>query len=128
MFKENLPKRDPCQGIFWPKNPPIWAAHTRTLNMLCTPPPGPSFILSKQKKESRTMIYISVTSHHNASYIFHNQRCLRKVKISSSRFLLLLLHPTRNGWIISVFLPALALIHSSNRPTGSDTIRSKLLR
>ena len=31
-------KRDPCLQNFGPKNPPIWAAHTRTLNMLCTPP------------------------------------------------------------------------------------------
>ena len=33
-------KRDPCLENLGPKNPPIWAAHTRTLNMLCTPPPG----------------------------------------------------------------------------------------
>ena len=32
-------KRDPCLENFWPKNPPIWVAHTRTLNMLCYPPP-----------------------------------------------------------------------------------------
>ena len=30
-------KRDPCLENLGPKNPPIWAAHTRTLNMLCTP-------------------------------------------------------------------------------------------
>ena len=30
-------KRDPCLG---PENPPIRAAHTRTLNMLCNPPGG----------------------------------------------------------------------------------------
>ena len=40
MFMQNLPKKDPCLENFWPKNPPIWAAHTRTFNMLCTPPPG----------------------------------------------------------------------------------------
>ena len=33
-------KRDPSLENLGPKNPPIWAAHTRTLNMLCTPPPG----------------------------------------------------------------------------------------
>ena len=38
MFIENLPKNDPCLENFGPKNPPIWAAHTRTINMLCTPP------------------------------------------------------------------------------------------
>ena len=32
-------KRDPCLENLGPKNPPIWAAHTCTLNMLCTPPP-----------------------------------------------------------------------------------------
>ena len=32
-------KRDPCLENLGPKNPPIWAAHTRTLDMLCTPPP-----------------------------------------------------------------------------------------
>ena len=41
-------KMDPCLENLGPKNPPIWAAHTRTLNqgapalpalnMLCTPP------------------------------------------------------------------------------------------
>ena len=31
-------KRDPCLENLGHKNPPIWAAHTRTLNMLCTPP------------------------------------------------------------------------------------------
>ena len=35
-------KRDPCLENLGPKNPPIWAAHTRTLNMLCTPLPGTS--------------------------------------------------------------------------------------
>ena len=34
-------KRDPCLENLGPKNPPIWAAHTRTLNMLCTPPGNP---------------------------------------------------------------------------------------
>ena len=38
MFKENLPKRDPRLENFGPKNPPILAAHTCTLNMLCYPP------------------------------------------------------------------------------------------
>ena len=33
-------KRDPCLENLGPENPPIWAAHTRTLNILCTPPPG----------------------------------------------------------------------------------------
>ena len=39
-------KRDPCLGNLGPKNPPIWAAHTSTLNMLCTPPGPeiPSFV------------------------------------------------------------------------------------
>ena len=32
-------KRDPCLENFRPNNPPIWAVHTRTLNMLCYPPP-----------------------------------------------------------------------------------------
>ena len=32
-------KRDPCLENFGPKNPPIWVAHTRTLNMLCYYPP-----------------------------------------------------------------------------------------
>ena len=30
-------KRDPCLEKFGLKNPTIWAAHTRTLNMLCYP-------------------------------------------------------------------------------------------
>ena len=30
-------KMEPCLGNLGPKNPPIWAAHTRTLNMLFTP-------------------------------------------------------------------------------------------
>ena len=34
-------KRDPFLENFGPKNPPIWAAHTRILNMLCYPPPPP---------------------------------------------------------------------------------------
>ena len=38
IFMENLPKRGPLFREFCPQNPPIWAAHTRTLNMLCTPP------------------------------------------------------------------------------------------
>ena len=39
MFKENLPKKGSLFS-FEPKNPPIWAAHTRTLNMLFYPLPG----------------------------------------------------------------------------------------
>ena len=35
MFEEDLP-RDPCLEDYWPKNPPIWAAHTRTPSMLYT--------------------------------------------------------------------------------------------
>ena len=31
-------KRNPCLENLGSKNPPIWASHTRTLNMLCTPP------------------------------------------------------------------------------------------
>ena len=42
-FKENLPKRGPLFREFRTKNPPIWAAHTRTLNILCYPPPGGAF-------------------------------------------------------------------------------------
>ena len=47
IFMENLPKKVPLFEEFWPKNPPIWAAHTRALNMLYThfmppPPPGMS--------------------------------------------------------------------------------------
>ena len=38
-------KKDPFLENLGPKNPPIWAAHTRTLNMLCTPPPGLSYLL-----------------------------------------------------------------------------------
>ena len=30
-------KRDPCLENLGPKSPPLWAAHTHTLNMLCTP-------------------------------------------------------------------------------------------
>ena len=37
MFKENVPKSDPCFENYGPKNPSIWAARTRTLNMLCHP-------------------------------------------------------------------------------------------
>ena len=37
MFMKNLPKKGSLSREFWPQNPPIWAAHTRTLNMLCTP-------------------------------------------------------------------------------------------
>ena len=33
-------KRDPRLENFGSRNPPIWAAHTRTLSMLCSPPPG----------------------------------------------------------------------------------------
>ena len=32
-------KGDPCLENLGPKDPPIWAAHTRTVNMLCTLPP-----------------------------------------------------------------------------------------
>ena len=35
-FRE-ICKRDPCLENFAPRYPPIWAAHTRTLNMLCYP-------------------------------------------------------------------------------------------
>ena len=35
-------KRGPCLENFGPKNPSIWAAHTRTIDMLCYPPPLPS--------------------------------------------------------------------------------------
>ena len=46
-------KRDPCLENLGPKNPPIWAAHTRTLNMLCTPPPpGVDDPLSYAKSEN----------------------------------------------------------------------------
>ena len=41
MFKETLPKKDPCLENFELKNPSIWAAHTRTLNMLCYSPGNP---------------------------------------------------------------------------------------
>ena len=37
MFMENLPKRGPLFREFRLKIPPIWAARTRTLNILCTP-------------------------------------------------------------------------------------------
>ena len=37
MFMKNLPKNGPMFRELWPKNPPIWAANTRTLNILCTP-------------------------------------------------------------------------------------------
>ena len=37
LLKENLPKTGPLFREFGAQNPPIWAAHTRTLNMLCTP-------------------------------------------------------------------------------------------
>ena len=32
-------QKGPLFREFLPRNPSIWAAHTRTLNMLCTPPP-----------------------------------------------------------------------------------------
>ena len=32
-------ERDPCLENFGPKIPPMCAAHTRTLNILCYPPP-----------------------------------------------------------------------------------------
>ena len=38
IFKESLPKRDPCLENFEPKSPPIKVPHTCTLNMLS--PPG----------------------------------------------------------------------------------------
>ena len=55
MFMENLPKRDPCLENFGPKSPPIWAAHTRTLNMLCTPLPEPSqrMLFIREYRETR---------------------------------------------------------------------------
>ena len=37
-FKENLREKDPCLENFGTRKPPIWAAHTRTINMLY--PPG----------------------------------------------------------------------------------------
>ena len=39
LFKENLPKKGPLFREFGAQKPPIWVAHTRTLNILCTPPP-----------------------------------------------------------------------------------------
>ena len=41
-------KKDPCLENLGPKNPPLWAAHTRTLNMLCTPPRGASLSFSQK--------------------------------------------------------------------------------
>ena len=38
-----------CLENLGPKNPPIWAAHTRTLNMLCTPPPPPGECIHKKE-------------------------------------------------------------------------------
>ena len=52
MFKENLPKRGPLFREFGPKNPPIWVVHTRTLNMLCYPPP-PGKILQTEYSTGR---------------------------------------------------------------------------
>ena len=56
-------KRDPCLENFGPRNPPIWAAHTRTLNMLCSP--TPEFSLCKRlpgvflKRRNRTVSFIN---------------------------------------------------------------------
>ena len=41
IFKDNLLKKGLLFREFWDQKLPIWAAHTRTLNMLCTPPPPP---------------------------------------------------------------------------------------
>ena len=37
MFMEDLPKKGSLFRECWPKNSPIWEAHTCTLNVLCTP-------------------------------------------------------------------------------------------
>ena len=60
---ENLPKKGPLSREFRSKNPPIWAAHTRALNMLCTPPG----LRCKQSKG------ISL-SRKSVRYFFHKNR------------------------------------------------------
>ena len=36
-LRKIIRKRDPCLENFGPKNPPMWAVHIRTLNLLYTP-------------------------------------------------------------------------------------------
>ena len=73
-------KRGPCLENLGPKNPPIWAAHTRTLNMLCTPPRAFSricFTRGLLRKSSNYSIYTSFfkppfqkPNHDAKNYLF----------------------------------------------------------
>ena len=46
MAKENLPKKGHLIREFWAQNPPIWAAHTHTLNMLRY---SPGLVMTRQR-------------------------------------------------------------------------------
>ena len=69
-------KRDPCLENLGPKNPPIWAAHTRTLNMLCTP--RGFHLPSERRKKGKTACSLRVS--------FLIQSCLHNYFFSSLRF------------------------------------------
>ena len=64
MFKENLPKRIFYNFLenFGPKNLPIWAAHTRTLNILCCPLPGKRTRIEKKDSVQNWLLDISQSS------------------------------------------------------------------
>ena len=71
MFMENLPKKGPLFREFLAQNPPIWAAHTRTLNMLCYPPSGDSgevevFSAKRLEQRSREDLIESATLFRDA--------------------------------------------------------------
>ena len=70
-------KRDPCLENFGPKNPPIWAAHTRTLNMLCTPPPPG---VDSTHVLTTVVVAVVVDGFIVGKFCNHGQNSLRQIK------------------------------------------------
>ena len=79
MFMKNLQKNGPLFREFFPKNPPIWAAHTRTLNMLCTPPPPRGLVIHGSKEG--LAVFLNLILFHHQTVCFGTIDCSGEISI-----------------------------------------------
>ena len=82
MFKENLPKKDPCLENFGSKTPLIWAAHTLTLNMLCYPPPSRGRIHSRESLPHVVVDWLITEELSHVECYCHSSLALKNKYIS----------------------------------------------
>ena len=81
MFMENLPKRGPLFREFWPKNSPIWAAHTSVCHV---PPAGVMALCFDDSFNCSSLIHF--TSRGCLSVSFHSKTKLCNSTVGNKNF------------------------------------------